>query len=604
MAEIVLGKHFNIGGREVYEDRVQVAEFRTKAGQLLHVALVCDGVGGRDKGERAAQIAMDAVMEYLPNATDLDIPRVLTGAVSLANRRVYEAAQAQGTQGMATTLALAVIADGRTLYIATVGDSRIYLVRNGKLSQLSYDHSYANMMVQRGQMDRAAADAHPKAQVVMRAIGVRETVSVDLGFYVGTIDEETAGERGRKGLPLQQGDAVLVCSDGLIKNSPVSGKPLITEDEIISVLSGEEGDKACRTLVAFALGREPDDNVSAALLQTPDLARRGRATRRRLLVPAIVTLVVLALLCGLAIALLGLRQQQAQLTSVNATETRRAFEETSIAEVLAAFTPTPVPPTATLRPTPIPGEVAALIDRENRNPIVDNQLVNAPAESLLVVNHRSDLNDGNDGRLYALLASTLAFTGVSDDRIDLSLSEGGGLFVVGGRYVGGVNIRLEPSGIALSVSGSCLSVSPAPSDSPGPLRVACYEGSCSVVMRFGDSPVEIPAGQFMVLDVNRFSISDPQKIESNDLLGELTVLRRFGAAGLLDVDRCLTPYLPAPATPTPIIVPTFTGQAPVTGSPDTESTATDPSATAGTAAAETPAGTEAVETPEAPAATP
>src|SRR3989304_2227569 len=148
MAEVLLGSDSNPGGRKYNEDRCAVDHLVTRAGLRLDVALVCDGVGGEEYGERAAQLAVDTVLAYLRNSQETEIPRLLTAVVRAANAAVVaEAGRLGGNRGMASTMALALIVDGQTLHIANVGDSRIYLCRDGTFQQLTRDHTFANVMV-------------------------------------------------------------------------------------------------------------------------------------------------------------------------------------------------------------------------------------------------------------------------------------------------------------------------------------------------------------------------------------------------------------------------------------------------------------------------
>lgn len=274
MKSLITGLFFDIGNREIYEDRLAVTQLTTRSGLELTVALVADGVGGANRGERAAQLAVDRVLYYLAEeGTSLTVPQLLQHAFMAANEAVC--AEAVQLDGGNTTLAAAVVHNGR-LYIANVGDSRIYLCRNGKLNQLTLDHTFAEVMPQLGKMSATAAAANPRAEVLVRYVGSGPNFTADLGFYVETKNPNIAEKRGRQGLLLKPGDSVLLCSDGLVKTA-VSGQPFTTTDEIIRVLQTQEGDKAARSLVSFALGRNVDDNVSVALLQTPDPQRRRRA---------------------------------------------------------------------------------------------------------------------------------------------------------------------------------------------------------------------------------------------------------------------------------------------------------------------------------------
>src|SRR4030042_294970 len=147
MANILLGSDSNPGGRKYNEDRCGADHFVTRSGLRLDVAVVCDGVGGEEHGERAAQLAMDTVLGYLRSSQETEIPRLITAAVRAANAAVVaETERLGGHQAMASTMVLALIADGRTLHIANVGDSRTYLCRDGAFQQLTRDHTFANVM--------------------------------------------------------------------------------------------------------------------------------------------------------------------------------------------------------------------------------------------------------------------------------------------------------------------------------------------------------------------------------------------------------------------------------------------------------------------------
>ena len=290
MTALITGFFFDIGSREIYEDRLAVTQLTTRSGLELTVALVADGVGGANRGERAAQLAVDRVLHYLvEEGSSQTVPELLQHAFMAANEAVC--AEAVQLDGGNTTLAAAVVHNGR-LYIANVGDSRIYLCRNGKLNQLTLDHTFAEVMPQLGKMSAAAAAANPRADVLVRYVGSGPRFAADLGFYVETKNPKVAEKRGRQGLLLKPGDSVLLCSDGLVKTA-VSGQPFTTTEEIIRVLQTQEGDKAARSLVSFALGRNVDDNVSVALLQTPDSQRRRRARRPYIRAFLLITILLL-----------------------------------------------------------------------------------------------------------------------------------------------------------------------------------------------------------------------------------------------------------------------------------------------------------------------
>lgn len=338
MTKLVTGLAFDIGQRDIYEDRVTVRRITTRSQLDITVALVADGVGGANRGERAAQLAVDVALHYLENgSTAQDVPRLLDEAFTAANQAVLD--EREATMGASTTLAVAVVHEDR-LFVANTGDSRIYLCRDRTLTQLTIDHNFANVIPWTGTMSAAAAAINPRAAVLMHYLGQRAQPHVDHGFYGDaqspngaqpTTNPRAAHERGMAGLPLRPGDAVLVCSDGLVKPAP-SAPAYVSADEIARVLDTQVGDRAARSLVSFALGRDADDNVSVGLIQWP-----GRRSLRR----PLLAFLALALLIGVAALLLwrafdGQRQalegqlaaQQTQATQeVAAAATARAAEQ-------------------------------------------------------------------------------------------------------------------------------------------------------------------------------------------------------------------------------------------------------------------------------------
>src|SRR3970040_2664730 len=118
MAEVLLGSDSNPGGRKYNEDRCAVDHFVTRSGLRLDVAVVCDGVGGEEYGERSAQLAVDTVLGYLRSSQETAIPPLLTAAVRAAHAAVVaETERLEGNRAMASTMALALIPNGQKLPI-------------------------------------------------------------------------------------------------------------------------------------------------------------------------------------------------------------------------------------------------------------------------------------------------------------------------------------------------------------------------------------------------------------------------------------------------------------------------------------------------------
>jgi protein phosphatase len=179
-----------------------------------HLFCVADGMGGHASGEVAARIAVEEMAEFfrltgrdeeatwpyrLDPARDLDENRLVTG-VRLANQRIGERAAAdERLRGMGTTLVAASLPrDGATALVGHVGDSRAYLVRHGQARQLTEDHSLLNDWLRARRLTPEEAEAFPHKNVIVRALGMKGDVEVDL-----------------QRLPLEEGDVLLLCCDGL-----------------------------------------------------------------------------------------------------------------------------------------------------------------------------------------------------------------------------------------------------------------------------------------------------------------------------------------------------------------------------------------------------
>ncbi|HKS22085.1 MAG TPA: Stp1/IreP family PP2C-type Ser/Thr phosphatase [Thermoanaerobaculia bacterium] len=220
--------------------------------------LVADGMGGHAAGEIASRIAVDSISEFIlhtkeddgtwPHAYDEHFTRStnrLMAAVRLANTRVLEAMRKDARlRGMGTTV-VACLADDDTMSVAHVGDSRAYLVRDGRLSRLTNDHSWVFEQVQAGMLTEEEAEKHPLRNVITRALGGALQVSPD------------ASE-----VPSKPGDVYLLCSDGLTGMLP--------EEEILRVVNENSDDleRACQELIDRANERGGLDNVTAILVKT------------------------------------------------------------------------------------------------------------------------------------------------------------------------------------------------------------------------------------------------------------------------------------------------------------------------------------------------
>jgi protein phosphatase len=220
--------------------------------------VVADGMGGHAAGEVASRIAVDSINEFvtltggdeeitwpfgLDETISYDGNRLKT-AIRHANRKVLEATREKTEyEGMATTVA-GVLVDGDLANLGHVGDSRIYLWSEGELIQLTSDHSWVNEQIQNGVISTEQARNHPLRNVVTRALGGKQDLSVDMQV--------------RKMWP---GEMLLLCSDGLTT--------MVPDDEIARLLDESQGDvdKSAQALVDEANSRGGEDNITVVLLK-------------------------------------------------------------------------------------------------------------------------------------------------------------------------------------------------------------------------------------------------------------------------------------------------------------------------------------------------
>jgi len=198
---------------------------------------VADGMGGAQAGEVASKLAAAALEETDP--ATLSGPERLVSLIQEANRRVYERASSDpATSGMGTTMTVAVVEDSGVT-IGHVGDSRAYLVREGRLEQLTEDHSLVNELLKSGKLSPQEAEIHPQRSVITRAVGTDPDVDVD-AFVVDA----------------NEGDIFLLCSDGLTD--------MVGDDDILHTVERhrDDLDRVTKALVSEANRGGGEDNIT------------------------------------------------------------------------------------------------------------------------------------------------------------------------------------------------------------------------------------------------------------------------------------------------------------------------------------------------------
>ena len=214
-----------------------------------NVYVVADGVGGNNAGEIASRTAVQGVAEYVTEVpiaeceTDEEICSYFIDCIASINQEVYKLGhEHKENRGMATTIVLAYLRNDKA-YLMNVGDSRAYMLRGDEFTQLTEDHTYVNELVRSGVITKEEAETHVQRNVITRAIGAEPFVKSD--FYR---------------VPIETGDILMLCSDGLYDEVPEAKLiEILKKDESMSNISG--------MLVDAAIEGGGRDNITVVCLK-------------------------------------------------------------------------------------------------------------------------------------------------------------------------------------------------------------------------------------------------------------------------------------------------------------------------------------------------
>uniref|UniRef100_UPI00405729EB Stp1/IreP family PP2C-type Ser/Thr phosphatase n=1 Tax=Agathobacter sp. TaxID=2021311 RepID=UPI00405729EB len=211
-------------------------------GNLPNLYIVSDGMGGHKAGDYASRYTVERVVASASRNAAKDPVKILRDAITKANEiLVTESREDENKRGMGTTIVAATIMQNK-MYVANVGDSRLYVINNG-IRQITWDHSYVEEMVRRGQMNPEEARNHSEKHVITRAVGADRIVEPDF-FEV----------------ELKKDDIVLLCSDGLSN--------MVTDERIYSIVSGvSELQTVVKRLIDEANFNGGSDNITAVLVK-------------------------------------------------------------------------------------------------------------------------------------------------------------------------------------------------------------------------------------------------------------------------------------------------------------------------------------------------
>ncbi|MGN0482677.1 MAG: Stp1/IreP family PP2C-type Ser/Thr phosphatase [Lachnospiraceae bacterium] len=227
--------------RKLNEDTMFTSE--NPVGNLPNLFIVADGMGGHKAGEIASTYAVQVVVDTIKSIPYETEPiRIFEQAIQQANEKVWEEANTDEEKaGMGTTIVATTII-GNRMYVANVGDSRLYIVGN-TIKQITHDHSLVEEMVRLGEVDKEEAKDHPDKNVITRAIGVAKELVIDF-FEV----------------ELVPGEYVLMCSDGLTN--------MVEDEEIRTIILGQRDTaEIAEKLIETANKNGGKDNVTVVIIE-------------------------------------------------------------------------------------------------------------------------------------------------------------------------------------------------------------------------------------------------------------------------------------------------------------------------------------------------
>jgi protein phosphatase len=245
------------------EDRYAVASFVLSEEERMPVlfAVLSDGIGGHRAGEVAAELAVNHMMQTVAHSDGRHIKQTIQEAIQEASEAISaHSAANQNLKGMGATCATAWIV-GDKLHTAYVGDSRIYLMRGGRIQQLSVDHTWVQEAIEKGVLTPEMARDHPNVHVIRRYLG--SPTPPDPDFRLKLFDDQgDQHAENNQGLQLLPNDTLLLCSDGLTD--------LVWNDEILEIVRSKSSlREAARTLIELANSRGGHDNITVVLVSVP-----------------------------------------------------------------------------------------------------------------------------------------------------------------------------------------------------------------------------------------------------------------------------------------------------------------------------------------------
>ena len=293
---VAANSHTGMSGKN-NEDRYGVSAYTiSKENPTPAVlAVVADGIGGNRAGEVAAEIAVETISKRVAESDAAHPVSTLEQAIIHASQKILaESENNPALQGMGTTCACCWII-GSQLYLAYVGDSRIYRLRDKSINQLSTDHTLVQEAIDAGVLTPEEARNNLNAHVIRRYLGSQKTVVPDTRIKIKS-DESDKHAEANQGMTLLPGDQLIMCSDGLTD--------LVSDSEILSIMKENDQDEALSNLINLANERGGHDNITIVALQMPtdisQVAIKAPAKKRKA-IKSTVLLIFVVLILGLVV---------------------------------------------------------------------------------------------------------------------------------------------------------------------------------------------------------------------------------------------------------------------------------------------------------------
>jgi protein phosphatase len=302
---VVAKSHPGMSGKN-NEDRFGVTAFQisNKNPTPVLVAVLSDGVGGHKAGEVAAELAVNQIMQAVTESKGQSPVQTMEEGINRANQAIFaESQKDNGKQGMAATVAVTWMI-GHRLFTASVGDSRIYLMRGTSIRQLSVDHTWIQEALDNNIITPDEVEGNPNRHVIRRYLGGPNPPETDFRMRLnqGEPDQQAYNNQG---VAIQTGDRLLLCSDGLTD--------LVSDAEILAAFNGIDANQAVDNLIDLANQRGGHDNITIITYEIPD-GIQALNTKRSILSPGcLVAALIVAVIAILVVGYLWLQRNPVDL---------------------------------------------------------------------------------------------------------------------------------------------------------------------------------------------------------------------------------------------------------------------------------------------------